>query len=47
LEKENNLNKAVIEVMLSKQEHEAIKGASEWDDETNSFKVPLFYFKGR
>jgi hypothetical protein len=34
----------MIDVMLSKNEYELVRGASEWQDDKNAFKVPLFTF---
>jgi len=45
LEKDNKLLTAVVEMLMSPDEFERVKAASEWSDEKNEYKVPPFIFK--
>lgn len=46
-DKESKMHTAIIKMLLSIDEIEQIKSASEWIEETNEYKVPVFYFKDK
>lgn len=38
---------SIIKMLLTMDEIDQIKAASEWTEETNEYKVPCFFFKDK
>ncbi|KAL4508835.1 hypothetical protein ABPG73_006221 [Tetrahymena malaccensis] len=47
LELTDKLNKAIIDMLLTRTEYEMIKSQSTFDEDSNSYKVPPFFFKNK
>lgn len=46
-EKNHQLYLGICKVLLSDKEIEIIRGASDWDEEKQEYKLPTFYFKDK
>ena len=47
MEKEQIMYYGICQMILTDDEIEIIKGASEWNEDNKKFKIPPFYFKDR